>query len=958
MRGRRFVLVSGIVAGVVGGLLVVLSADRVDQQLKQVVSNAGLVTGALAATVCCGLAARTARGPGRRAWLLLTATASCWSVGNLWWCYYQLLAGSAPYPSPADVFWLAALLPAVAALLSITPGGDRGGPARAVLDAAIVAGSVLFISDALVLPGIFTAASGPALARAVFAAYPIADIGLLTLAILALARSRRRPPVHLLLVAVGFGSYAVADTAFAALSAKGAFVTGTAYDVGWIAGYLLLALAALSPGATAPAPGPAGEEAVGRSSVLGSLIVYAPMLAAVVVAERVGVKADVVLVGVGAGVLVLFGARQALLAADNVALRRELEDRVAARTAQLRRLAGQSQQILDSVAEGIYGVDQDGRLTFVNQAAARMLGYPAEELLGRSDQTFRPAQPAGPAGAVSPVGLTLSTGAPQQGADEVYLRRDGSEIPVDVTTGPIADGRGVVGAVVAFRDVTQRREVDRIKNEFVSVVSHELRTPLTSVRGSLGLLAAGAVGELPPGAARMIAIAVDNSERLIRLINDILDIDRLESGQMPMEFAAHDVATVVAGTVESLRPMAQTARVRLAATQVGGRVHADADRLGQVLTNLISNAIKFSRPGGRVTVTATPAGRQVAFAVADQGRGIPPDQLEAIFGRFQQVDSSDSRQKGGTGLGLAISRGIVDRHGGRIWAENRPGGACLRFTIPAATAPPVADQGRGAGPTVLLCDDDPDLTEVLGELLTQRGYRTVRVTARDAVHHARRQPPDVIVLDLRMPGMTGWEAIEELKTNPRTAGIPIVVMSGLSPVDDPELSAHTDGWITKPIDEGALSHAVGQAIRRHERRPTVLLVEDDDDLAGVLVTMFARHGIDALHAATCRAAIALSEDLLPDALVLDLHLPDGDGIDVVETLRRHGRLPRLPLIIYSAAEVTGAAREKLQPGSTVFLTKGRVSAEDLETRVLDLIGRLAPTGRSSTGVQATPAGRR
>ena len=957
MRGHRFVVVSGTAAGVVAGLLVVLSEDRIDPHAKQVVSNAGFVTGGLAAVVCCGLAARAARGRGRRAWLLLIATASCWWAGNLWWCYYQLLAGSAPYPSPADVFWLAALPPAAGALLSITPGGDRGGPARAVLDAVIVAGSVLFISEALVLPGIFTAASGPALARVVFVAYPIGDLGLLTLAILALARCRRRPPLHLLLVSAGFGSYAVADTAFAALAAKGAFVTGTADDVGWIAGYLLVALAALSPGATAPAPAPAGEEAVGRSSVLGSLIVYAPMLAAVVVAERVGVKADVVLVGVGAGVLVLFGARQALLAADNVALRRELEDRVAARTAQLRRLAGQSQQILDSVAEGIYGVDAEGRLTFVNRAAARMLGYPAEELLGRSDRTFRPAQPAG---AVSPVGLTLSSGEPQQSADEVYLRRDGSEIPVDVTTGPIADGRGVVGAVVAFRDVTQRREVDRIKNEFVSVVSHELRTPLTSVRGSLGLLGAGAVGELPPGAARMIAIAVDNSERLIRLINDILDIDRLESGQMPMEFTAHDVADVVAGTVESLRPMAQTARVRLAADRVGGRVHADADRLGQVLTNLISNAIKFSPPGGRVTVTATPAGRQVAFAVADHGRGIPPDQLESIFGRFQQVDSSDSRQKGGTGLGLAISRGIVDRHGGRIWAENRPGGgACLRFTIPAATAPPVADQVRGGGPTVLLCDDDPDLTEVLGELLTQRGYRTVRVTdARDAVHHARRQPPDVIVLDLRMPGMSGWEAIEELKADPRTADIPIVVMSGLSPVDDPDLSAHTDGWLTKPIDEHALSHAVGQAIRRHEARPTVLLVEDDEDLAGVLVTMFARHGIDALHAATCRAAIALSEDLLPDALVLDLHLPDGDGIDVVETLRRHGRLPRLPLIIYSAAEVNGAAREQLQPGSTVFLTKGRVSAEDLETRVLDLIGRLAPTGRSNTGVDAAPAGRR
>lgn len=390
MRGRRFVVACGMVAGIIGGLLLTLSDAQVSPHVKQVVSNAGFVAGALAALVCCGLAARAAGGHARRPWVLLTATAACWSAGNGWWCYYQLVAHAQPYPSMADVFWLSALLPAAAALLSINGGGVRGGPARAVLDAVIVAGSVLFISEALVLPGIFTAASGPPLARVVFVAYPISDIGLLTLAILVLAHGRRRPPVHLTLVAVGFASYAVADTAFAALAAKGSYVTGTAYDVGWIACYLLVCLAALAPGATAPPPAPArAEDPAGRSSVLGSLIVYAPMLAAMVVAALVGVGSDVVLAGVGAAVLVLFGARQALLAAENVALQRELEDRVAARTAELRRLAGQSQQILDSVAEGIYGIDQEGKLTFVNQAAVRMLGYPAEELLG----CFRPSLP-------------------------------------------------------------------------------------------------------------------------------------------------------------------------------------------------------------------------------------------------------------------------------------------------------------------------------------------------------------------------------------------------------------------------------------------------------------------------------------------------------------------------------------------------------------------------------------
>ena len=294
---------------------------------------------------------------------------------------------------------------------------------------------------------------------------------------------------------------------------------------------------------------------------------------------------------------------------------------------------------------------------------------------------------------------------------------------MEITAAPQQDAGAATGAVVVFSDISARRAVERMKQEFISVVSHELRTPLTSIRGSLGLLAGGAVDGLPAGARRMVQIALDNSDRLTRLINDILDVERIESGSLPLEFTVRDSAELVATAVTALRPVAEAAGVTLVAGPAQGRVHADADRIVQALTNLVGNAVKFSAPGDRVTVAAELDGAHVTFRVEDQGRGIPGDKLESIFDRFQQVDSSDAREKGGTGLGLAITRSIVDRHGGRIWAESELGrGAVFRFTLPAVpdSAPDAAGPGapgarRGDTPTVLLCDDDPGILRGAGD---------------------------------------------------------------------------------------------------------------------------------------------------------------------------------------------------------------------------------------------------
>jgi signal transduction histidine kinase len=236
---------------------------------------------------------------------------------------------------------------------------------------------------------------------------------------------------------------------------------------------------------------------------------------------------------------------------------------------------------------------------------------------------------------------------------------------------------------LAFRDLKRRREVDRLKSEFVSVVSHELRTPLTSIHGSLGLLASGLLGS--DKGKRMLEIAVNNTDRLIRLINDILDIEKLESGAVQMQRTACNAGDLIRRSVDVMRAMAEEHKITVIMEECNASIDADCDRVVQCLTNLLSNAIKFSDPGGTVQAKARTSGDSVEFEVRDQGRGIPVEKRESIFERFHQVDASDSRRKGGTGLGLAITRSIVQQHGGRIWLESQMGnGSAFFFTIPLA----------------------------------------------------------------------------------------------------------------------------------------------------------------------------------------------------------------------------------------------------------------------------------
>jgi signal transduction histidine kinase len=266
----------------------------------------------------------------------------------------------------------------------------------------------------------------------------------------------------------------------------------------------------------------------------------------------------------------------------------------------------------------------------------------------------------------------------------VGRRKDGHEFPIELSMASwsVGDRRFYSGIA---RDISERRENERLKGEFISIVSHELRTPINTLFGALELLHDGRVGELPPRAVRMVEIAYNNTGRLKRLVNDMLDIQLLEWGRLPINLARADAAALMGEALDAMQDQATRLAVALDGEPLAAPVLVDADRIVQALTNLLGNALKYTEPGGRVWLRAAVTGEEVTFEVGDTGRGIPAEALDGIFEKYQQVAPGEAREKGGAGLGLAITRAIVERHHGRIWAESILGeGSRFYIALPIA----------------------------------------------------------------------------------------------------------------------------------------------------------------------------------------------------------------------------------------------------------------------------------
>jgi signal transduction histidine kinase/DNA-binding response OmpR family regulator len=513
-----------------------------------------------------------------------------------------------------------------------------------------------------------------------------------------------------------------------------------------------------------------------------------------------------------------------------------------------------------------------------------------------------------------------------------------------------------------------RSDLDSVKDEFISTVSHELRTPLTSIRGALGLLSAGLLGNVDPKAQNLLRIASSNTERLIRLINDILDLERMESGRAPLKLRRCSMYDLAHEAVDTMSTMADAAGIHVELTSNAPRdaiyFDADSDRILQVLTNLLSNAVKFSPAGSTVTVQIDSNPNSLLLRVVDHGRGIPGDKLEAVFDRFQQVESSDSSKKGGTGLGLAICRSIIQQHGGAIWAQANHDGPGTTLWVQLSRSARASDAAspaiveapeRGEG-LILVCDDDPGIRVVVAEQLRQRGYDILEAgSGEEVIGLARKHASQLngakakgsaisaILLDLYMPGLSGWDTLQRLREMPETAKIPVVILSVIPPTDRPAQAAIAQGWVQKPFNENLLLAELSRVLRAKGDSGHILLVEQDHEVAQQILAGFLKSRVRIDHASTLQQAVDRCLLGPPDLLIMDLTLPDGDGFSLVDWLRRQSGLRNLPLVIYSGREISETEMQKLRLGPTEFLNKAKVQPREVEGLVLAMVQRMRQT---------------
>ncbi|OLP20332.1 hypothetical protein BST81_00930 [Leptolyngbya sp. 'hensonii'] len=505
---------------------------------------------------------------------------------------------------------------------------------------------------------------------------------------------------------------------------------------------------------------------------------------------------------------------------------------------------------------------------------------------------------------------------------------------------------GVDEALGIIRNITERKRVERLKNEFVSVVSHELRTPLTSIRGSLGLIIGGIAGEISAQARELIDIAHKNSERLVLLINDILDVEKIESGKMHFEMKPLALVPLVEQAIVANQAYGEQFKVQFVLehdlTEV--KINGDSNRLMQVMANLLSNAAKFSPPGSTVEVTVRRKNLEtVRVTVRDHGPGIPEEFRYRIFQKFAQADTSTTRQKGGTGLGLSISKAIVERLGGTIGFETEMGvGTAFYFELPMVTqAPAMKLSAPGNQPPILICEDNQDVATLLSLILQHSGYQTdIAYDAATAKRLLAEKQYVAATVDLILPDQDGLSLIRELRKQESTRFLPIVVVSAIADQEREELSGSTYAVIDcldKPIDQERLLAAVQQALcQKTGTRAKILHVEDDPDILQVVSRMLQAVA-DTIPALCLREAIQhLSRETF-DLVILDLNLPDGFGLEVLPYLSSHTGVA-IPVVVFSAQEMELEAARKV----TASLVKSRTSNQELLDTIKALIHRSIP----------------
>jgi PAS domain S-box-containing protein len=566
--------------------------------------------------------------------------------------------------------------------------------------------------------------------------------------------------------------------------------------------------------------------------------------------------------------------------------------------------------LFENANDGIYILDRAGRIVSFNRKAEEITGYTVEEVRG---QSYTLLVSSGPERKKARRAFLKNMRGQPDKTELTIIRKDGREVILELSTRPIWQGGQIVGIQGIARDITERKELERLKSDFISTVSHELRTPLTSIKGYVDLVLAGDVGPLTPEQKEFLTIVSQNTTRLTELINDLLEIERLESGRIEFEFDELDLAEVLENVARSLHVNAEQKGLEfLTEIPSGLKVRGDRDRLTQVFLNLLSNAIKYT-PAGTVELRAHQEDDAVVVEVRDTGIGLSESDLQKLFQKFFRSDNPYVRKVGGTGLGLSIAKAIVERHGGTITVTSQLGqGSTFTVRLPALARP--------ERPLVLVIEDEVAIARLIAKYIEKMGYRAVTAySAREGFDQAVRLKPDLITLDVLMPDLDGFALIQQLKAHPETAHIPVIF---LSIVQDRQqgLRLGASAFLTKPIDERKFYETV-QALLEPRGQP-VLVVDDDRDYAQLLKRLLERQGFSVELAHDGDDALRKILSKRYQLVILDKNLPKRSGLDVLQEMRNSRSLHRVPVIVISGSAHAEEAEHTAQIlGAKKFLSK-------------------------------------
>lgn len=949
-----------LLASVVGAYL---AGGPPETGYRVLVGNVALLVAMTFGVVCGVLAARRSR-PGRRAWILFSAAMALGALGQVVFTA-GILQGAPPRPSPLTdtISYLGYSIPLVVALFLFPRPPERLiSRFRGVVDALVITTGVLLVSEGTVLGVLRQAVDLSSAAGLATLAYPIADMAIC--AVVLTLGMRQSPGNRMVWLWMGTGllSFAVTDSVYVRLLADGVSdATGTPLVVGWIAAPVLIGLASQ----TAAQPGARRHRDL---DLLSQLLPYVPVLAAAVVFALRPVREDPFLLVGGVLLLLMVAARQVMIVYENLTLTRDLERKVAERTAQLSTLGS----IVTSSRDAIIAFGLDRSITAWNPAAEALFGQRADDVLGLSPD-FLPQQEALQLDAL----LAAATRGEELGTFETELARpDGTLFPVALSVSPVLDAGVVTGISFFGQDITERRreaealeqareealQSARVKSEFLATMSHEIRTPMNGVIGLVSLL----VDTDLDAQQRDYAEGVHHAgQALLDVINDILDFSKLEAGKLVLDAEDFDLRRLVEEVGDLLAPAAYAKGLELLvdfdpkAVRV---VRGDHVRVRQVLLNLASNAVKFTAVGEvQIKVTSAPVDDGhvgLHVEVVDTGIGIAEVDQPRVFESFSQADASTTRRYGGTGLGLAISRRLVEAMDGELGVRSVPGrGSTFWFDLRLPAAEPSAQvepdlPALGLLPArlrALVVDDNATNRTILTAQLSAWGIAVDVVdsaaAALNALATARltRRRYDFAILDMLMPDVDGLELAALVTADPDLAGLPMIMLSSAPRLPRPVLAeVGIARWLNKPVRAAALYDSILRLVSGPGRRTdeadgrsgTVVeeapapsrgrvLVVEDNELNQLVArgmverlgfeTAVAGNGAEALEALRC-------EDYA--VVLMDCHMPVMDGFAATQKIREveRGRR-RTPVVALTASALVSDRERCLGAGMDDYVSK-------------------------------------